>query len=361
MERATVRGRGDGLVSGDLASVSLDEYLVPFRDAAGPPRGRPTPTVRRTWRTTSGKWRAYHLLRDALPAPVLDFAVERCYYPAKTLTGRNPGNGRVLPDFLVIGAAKSGTTSLFDWMCQHPAIMRPTTDGRPRKELGYFDFQFHLRTDWYRAHFPLERDRRQFVQRHGHPFLTGEATASYLSDHWVPKRVAGLLPDVKLIVTLRNPVDRAYSAFQMSRREGLEEHESFESAIAFEHERLAPLQEQIRRDPRYIPAMPPPLGYWSYLQRSRYDEHIARWLEFFGRDQLLFLKFEDLAAAPQQTLDGVYEFLGLAPHGHGEFPKLNAGSYDDMSPHTRDHLAEYFRPHNERLRTLTGVDFGWDR
>jgi hypothetical protein len=266
----------------------------------------------------------------------------------------------VLPDFLVIGAAKCGTTSLFDAVCAHPLVARPTTKGRPRKELLFFDYNFHRGVDWYRKHFPLEVERQEFEREHGRPCLTGEATASYLTNYWVPGRVQQVVPDAKLIVTLRNPVDRAYSAFQMSRRERLEECESFEEAIALEAERLEGELKRVHANPRYNPPLPPPLGYWSYLHRSRYSEHVARWLEVFSREQILFLRFEDVAADPARALEEAHTFLGLPPHRDGELRKLNAAMYSEMNPQTRAELVDHFRPYNQRLRELTGIDFRWE-
>jgi Sulfotransferase domain len=311
-------------------------------------------------RNLTGKTRVHELLKRRLPPAAFELAVGG-YYGLRSAAGRGPGRGRVLPDFLVIGAAKCGTTSLFDWICLHPLVARPSTNGRPRKELLFFDYNFHRGADWYRMHFPLERERQEFEREHGRPFLTGEATASYLTGHWVPGRVRQVAPDVKLIVTLRNPIDRAYSAFQMSRRERLEECESFEDAIALEPERLAGELERARSDPRYNPPLPPPLGYWSYLHRSRYADHVERWLEVFPREQILFLEFEDLAADPQGALDRVHAFLGLPPYRGSELRKLNAATYTEMNPRTRTELVEHFRPYNQRLRELTGIDFRWDR
>jgi Sulfotransferase domain len=341
--------------------TELDEYLIQFRREDERLRQPFTPAARSAWRTVRGKSRLYYLMQDVLPPAAFEFALDRGYYGLRRLVGRDPGRGRVLPDFLVTGAAKCGTTSLFEWICKHPFVVRPTTNGRARKELLYFDYNFHRRQDWYRAHFPLERDRREFERACGRRFLTGEATATYLTSYWAPARIAELLPNAKLIVTMRNPIDRAYSAFQMSKREQLEKCETFEAALALEAERLAPEEARVRADARYNPPLPPPLGYWSYLQRSRYAEHVERWLEFFPSGQFLFLKFEDLAAHPQRTLDAVYEFLGLPSHNLEDFPKLNAAEYASMTPETRAHLVDYFRPYNERLRQLTGINFGWDR
>ncbi len=308
-----------------------------------------------------GKSRAVVALQELLPPAMFDLAVGRCYQSLQARAAGNPGRERTLPDFLLIGAAKCGTTSLYDWICEHPLITRPTTNGRPRKELLFFDYEYRRGAEWYRTHFPTVRERDEFAREHGRPPMTGEATASYLTGYWVPERVATVVPDAKLIVTLRDPIDRTFSAFQMSRREGFEECERFEAALALERDRLAPELARTKRNPHYNPAPPAPLGYWSYLQRSRYAEHVERWLAQFPAEQLLFVKFEELAAEPQRVLDDVYGFLGLPPHPFAALRKLNVGGYQDaISPETRAQLHEYFRPHNRRLGQLTGIDFGWD-
>lgn len=345
-------------LSGGMTGA-LEEYLDQFR-SGDQSLLEPVNRTQQNARPRRGRARLYYGLRDALPPGLFESLLD-AYYGARGLVGREPGHGRILPDFMVIGAAKCGTTSLFDWICQHPYVVRPTTDGRERKELLYFDYGFAKRPGWYREHFALQSERDAFTAQHGRPFLTGEATATYLTHWWAPKRAAGMVPDAKLIVTLRNPVDRAYSAFHMSRRRKVERSEVFEEAIALEAQRLAPEEAATRSDPHYNPPLPPPLGYWSYLTRSRYDEHISRWFEFFPRDQFLFIEFEQMAADPQATLDRVYDFLGLPPHQHEAFPQLNTGSYTSMSAETRAALVEYFRPHNARVRELTGMNFGWDR
>jgi hypothetical protein len=300
-------------------------------------------------------------VRDTLPQPVYYYARGR-YHAARKLVGRNPGRGRLLPDFIVIGAAKSGTTSLYGALAEHPFV-KPCSTTDPyflkTKEVHFFDYGYYRGEDWYRSHFPLERERDEFEREHGRPFLTGEASPSYISHVWAPTRVRQLVPDAKLIAVFRNPVDRAYSQFQMSRKEGVEELETFEEAIDREDERLRPEVERMAANPRYLSW---DYGCWSYLSRSRYAEQVERWLDQFPREQLLFLKAEDLFVDPQQVLDRVHEFLGLPAHGYEEVTRLNPGAYDDaISPETRARLADYFRPHNERLRELTGVDFGWDR
>jgi hypothetical protein len=300
-------------------------------------------------------------LQKYLPRPAYLFVRSR-FYDARTLVRRNPGRGRLLPDFIIIGAAKSGTTSLYGSLNDHPFVVPCVTKSDHfvnTKEVHFFDYNFQRGQDWYRSHFPLERGRVEFVREHGRPFLTGEASPSYISHLWAPRRIRQMLPNVKLIAVLRNPADRAYSQFQMSRREGVETLESFEEATAQEEDRLRPEVVRMAADPRYNSWN---FGCWSYLARSRYGEQLERWLELFRRDQFLFLKAEDLFMQPQPMLDTVHEFLGLPFSRPDEVPRLNtAEHYETMLPETRARLVEYFRPHNERLYELVGIDFEWER
>ncbi len=291
-------------------------------------------------------------LRRSLPRPAY-LKVLGGYNGARAMVRRGPGAGRLLPDFVIIGAAKAGTTSLYGWLSEHPFVAPATT-----KEVHYFDYNYFRGVDWYRAHFPLEAERDAFAQEHGRPFLTGEASPSYISHYWAPERLARRLPDVKLLVTLRNPVDRAYSQFQMSRREQEEPLESFDQALTAEEERLRPERARMWADRTYQSW---PYGCWSYQDRSLYAEQLERWFELFPREQFHFLTLEDLSARPGETLDGVHEFLGLPAHRPENLPHLHAASYSSLPPDSRERLQEYFRPHNQRLYELVGRDFGWDR
>ena len=299
-------------------------------------------------------------LSESLPRPAYLF-VRRRYYDVRKLAGQNPGRGRILPDFLVIGAAKSGTTTLYGSLIEHPFV-KPCTTSDPyfakTKEVHFFDYNFYRGEDWYRSHFPLARERQEFAREHGRPFLTGEGSPSYISHLWAPQRVRRMLPNVKLIAVFRNPVDRAFSQFQMSRREGLEEFESFEEAIRHEGERLTPELERMAADPRNNSRV---FGTFSYLARSRYAEQVERWLGLFPRERFLFLKAEDLFVEPERVLGTVHEFLELPPDRKAQPPRLNTAEYDSLARETRLELTEYFRPHNERLYELVGTDFGWER
>jgi Sulfotransferase domain len=290
-------------------------------------------------------------LRQSLPRTAYQIMVGR-YYSLRKIAGRNPGRGRLLPDFVIPGAAKAGTTSLYGWLSQHPFV-RPAS----QKEVHYFDYSYYRGDDWYRSHFPLERDRIAFQAEHGRPFLTGEASPSYITHDWAPERLAGRLPEVKLLITLRNPVDRAYSQYQMTRREEQEPFESFMEAVEAEEARLAPELARTRVDRRYSSWW---IGCWSYKMRSRYAEQLERWLELFPREQFHILTLEELASDPQGTLDRVHEFLGLPSHRYEDLEPLHTATYGAITPEVRSWLTEYFRPHNQRLYELVGRDLGWE-
>jgi Sulfotransferase domain len=299
--------------------------------------------------------RARQRVRNALYRVLPDqaYGVARAAYRgAQRVVRRNLGRQRLLPDFLIIGVAKGGTTSLCAYLNEHPFVAPAA-----RKEVHFFDYQYSLGEHWYRGNFPSERERDAFAREHGRPFLTGEASPSYISHRWAPERIARMLPDAKLLVALRDPVDRAYSHFQMSRREDKEPIESFEEAVLAEEERLRPELARAEADPTAYVGR---LGAWSYLLRSRYAEQLERWFELFPREQFQFVKSEALAKEPAETLAVVYEFLGLPPHERGAYPSFHVADYDDMPPSTRRMLEEYFRPHNERLYELVGTDFGWE-
>jgi len=289
-------------------------------------------------------------LRRAVPRSAYD-SLKRLYRGGRALARLNPGRGRVLPDFLILGSMKCGTTSMHDWLIEHPCVVAAT-----RKDTHFFSVNYGRGADWYRCFFPYARDRDAFAAEHGRPFVCGEATASYLAHYWTPRRAAKLLPNARLIVCLREPADRAHSQYHYFRKWEGEPLETFEEALASEEERLRGEESRENSAPSYLSM---PAYRWGYLRTSRYAEHLERWLEVFPREQILFLKFEDVVAAPERALEQLHDHLGLPPHRSGELPAQNAGSYEPMAEETLARLREYFKPHNERLYELTGIDFGW--
>jgi sulfotransferase family protein len=233
-----------------------------------------------------------------------------------------------LPDFLIIGAAKSGTTTLYGLLRSHPHVRAAV-----RREIHYFDKNFEKGIEWYRGHF------KPGANRGGRRTITGESSPSYLPDERVPRRVAEILPEVRLIALLRNPVDRAYSHYQQAVKHG-RAHLSFEEVIEAEISRSS--------------------GSKRYLARGIYVDQLKRWHRCFDREQLLVVKSEDFFGNTPDTLKCVLNFLALPEWKPDHLPVKNKGSYtQQMSPETRARLRDYFEPHNKRLYDYLGTDFGW--
>ena len=256
-----------------------------------------------------------------------------------------------LPDFLIIGAQKSGTSSLYHWLTQHPRVRQAT-----KKEIHYFDARYAFRSvDWYRSFFPETQPESALAADDRPHLLAGEATPYYMFHPCVPRRVAQVLPGVKLLAILRNPVDRAYSHYHMAvraRREQL----SFEDAIEAEAERLEGEVERLLADDRY---RSPVHCFHSYLARGVYVDQLVRWAEFFAPEQMLILKAADLRADPAATVRKALDFLELPPSEFDFAESYNTRQYPPLNPATRNRLVEYFEPHNRRLYDFLGVDFGW--
>lgn len=252
---------------------------------------------------------------------------------------------RVLPDFIIIGTMKGGTTSMFQYLAQHPQVHPPF-----RKEIKFFDIHYPKGLGWYRSHFPL-----WFKTKEG--ALTGEATPYYLFHPLAAARMARVLPAVKLIIMLRNPVDRTYSHYNHMRRVGREPL-TFDKAIAAEPERLAGEAEKIISDPNYSTFMH---GHYSYLARSRYVEQLPPWLNAFPHEQILILPSEEQTASPAAAFQKVLDFLSLETWRPENFDIFKRGNYGKMPAATRKKLVTYFRPYNQQLYDLLGMKFDWDK
>lgn len=254
-----------------------------------------------------------------------------------------PRRTSIGPDFIVIGAQKGGTTSLYRYLVEHPAIVPAAT-----KQLDFFHVGFGRGLDWYLAQFPTALERG---------LLTGEASPYYMPHPHAPARIRAFDSEIKLIAILRNPVDRTYSHYQHQVRNGREAL-PFEQALEAEEERLAPELERMLEDDTYYSRVH---RRCSYLARSRYAEQLEVWLSLFERDQILVLRSEALFEDPQAELDRTASFLGVAPWSLSAYPRYMPGSYwRQMANATRDRLVRYFRPHNERLYRLLGVSYPWD-
>jgi hypothetical protein len=255
---------------------------------------------------------------------------------------------RELPHFIIIGAQKGGTTSLYFYLSQHPQLV-PSF----KKEVHFFDGgtdpdvdSFSKGMPWYRAHFPLRfalgRLRRTF-----------EASPLYLYSPLAPRRIHEHMPRVKLIALLRNPTDRAIAHYFHERRKHREPLPLLE-ALQQEEERLGPALEQ----GDYKSAA---YRHCSYKRRGLYKLQLERYFKFFSREQMLILSSESFFAHPRASLKRLFEFVDV--NSEARIPDLtprNVGANrGQINPGVLEYLDNYFKPHNRALYEFIGEDYGW--
>jgi hypothetical protein len=191
-----------------------------------------------------------------------------------------------------------------------------------------------------------------------HPF-TFEATPDYLFYPGAAERAATIVPHAKILVLLRDPVERAYSHFRHMVRLGFETL-SFEEALEAEESRIAPDIEAMQRNPTHYCR---PFVHFSYASRGLYAEQLRRWLDHFPRDQFCFIRSEDFFSDPSTTYARVLEFLNLPPWKPPMFRNYTgapAGSKgNDLSPSARNRLSAFYERDQEWLRALLGPAFNW--
>lgn len=246
------------------------------------------------------------------------------------------------PDFLVIGAQRSGSTSLYRYLTSHPRIAPARS-----KEIKYFSAFADRPWGWY---------RRQFPDALPPGSITGEATPYYLFHPHAARRVAQRLPNARLLAVLRNPVDRAYSHWAHETARGAE-WLPFADALAAEPERLAGERDRMLADERYAS------GAWqnhSYAARGRYAEQLTGWLAHVDRARLLVLRAEDLYADPAATVRVATDFLGVPAAPLLDARQHNERAYPPLDAALRRQLAARFAPANRDLEDLVGRRFGWD-
>jgi hypothetical protein len=250
-----------------------------------------------------------------------------------------------MSDFLIIGAQKSGTSSLYYYLAQHPQIVTV-----PHKEIQFFSLHYAQGWGWYRSQLGMTSPDRTHL-------FYGEATPYYLFHPLVPQRVYQHIPQVKLIVVLRNPIDRAISHYHHEVKFGFEQA-TLEVAIALESDRLRGEVEKMKADPTYHSHN---LQHYSYRSRGLYLEQLQRWMAWFPREQFLVLNSEAFYQQPDKTLARVLDFLHLPPLELTNYPSYNAGNYSRVSTSIEQTLFKDFdRPNRELARYLQDTFGSWN-
>lgn len=215
----------------------------------------------------------------------------------------------VLPEFIIIGAQKCGTSALWHTITDHPDV------GKTKKEKRFFNKHFHKGLPHYSSMFIPGK-------------INGDASPDYLISDEVPNRLCKTVPDVKLIVSFRNPTERAYSQYQ---------HNKPKIGLATFEEELAIREE--------------------YIARGEYAKQMKRWLQFFPLEQFLFIKFEDFRLDNKRVFEEVGKFIGIDLKGYAAIERYKP--YDPMKESTKKRLDKHFKPLNEDLYNMLNIDFQW--
>lgn len=284
--------------------------------------------------------------QQVLPAP----AVSRL----RALTqrfGTLTASGRALPDFIIIGAQRSGTTSLYRLLSAHPSVARPTVS----KGIGYFDVNYAKGMKWYRGHFPLNLTTKLFA-RTANPQVF-ESSGYYSFHPLAAQRIARDLPNVKLVMMLRDPVERAYSAHRHELVRGFET-EAFEEALDLEDGRLEGETERLLAEPDYQSHHH---RHHAYLRRGLYAQQIKRIQEAVGKDRLYLMDADDFFTDSVEEFRALQKWLGLPDWVPDSVPAENAQPRAAMDEQLRRSLREYYEEADRELAELTGKTPSWRR
>lgn len=242
---------------------------------------------------------------------------------------------RELPDVLIIGAMKGGTTSLYNYLIQHPEI-----GSGKNKEIRFFDDNYHKGLDWYRSQFPLKSKK-----------VTLEATPRYMFQNDALRRIKRALPRGKFIAVLREPVERAYSHYQHMVRRG-REHRTFEEGVQVDMEYI--------KDGVFFGEKEPRSSYFSYLRRSLYAIQLKRFIKEFGKEQVLVMNSHHMFEDPQGAVDTVCDFLNLDHFVLEDLSARNTGGGYRKNIPIESELRDFFEPYNQELFDLIGVSPWWN-
>jgi hypothetical protein len=278
-------------------------------------------------------------------------AARRAAHAVTVNAGRLTHQARMLPGFLIVGAQRCGTTSMYRTLSQHPAILKAVL----HKGVHYFDTGYDHDLAWYQGHFPLRARAAAARRVTGDTPLTFESSPYYLFHPLATARISRDLPGVKLVVLVRDPVERAYSAHAHELARGFET-EPFERALDLEEERLAGQAEKIIADPGYHSH---DHQHHGYRARGRYADQLERLAQLVGRDRVHVVDSGLFFTDPERAYDHVLEFLSLRNHGYPVFERHNARPRAPMPESLRTELGDYFAPYDERLTDWLGGPPSW--
>ncbi len=245
------------------------------------------------------------------------------------------------PDFMVIGAERSGSRSLFGMINQHSEI-RGAISSSP-----YFLSDNHRPLEWYQAQFPTRGEQN---------FLVGDCHQSYLFYSLAPRLIRNFNPHLKFIAVLRDPVERVLSQRAMEITiHGKTQFGDLNRSIEQEFKSLGKFPEYHFFNPAIRTRNP---GN-NYLLRSHYSVQIKNWLNFFPAQQFHFVDSQELKNDPQTVIEGCYRFLGLSPKLIQPLNLRPSTVPVEIDPTLRQEVCSYFKSYDSRLNELTGRSFSW--
>lgn len=264
----------------------------------------------------------------------------------RVTVGRPLASLRVPPTVMVVGAQRSGTTSLYRLLQSHPQIVWPQLIKSPH----WFDVNYDQTWEWYLSHFPL----RVTLGRGDTRRITGEAAPYYLFHPYAAERIARHVPEARVIAILRDPVSRAWSHYQHEVARGHEDLD-FEAALDAEPLRLRGSDEVLAR----------PGGvhdghlYHSYVGRGLYAQQLKRYDDLFDRSQVFVTFTADIKQEPQRVFDEICRFLDISPIPLATQSHHHARRYDSLPPHLRERLEDQFAAPDRELEQLLGQTPPW--
>ncbi len=277
--------------------------------------------------------------------------MRRVLLQGSDVVGRATSGARVLPDLLICGGQRCGTTSMYKALVQQPHIFRPVW----RKGVHYFDVAYQHDLSWYRSHFPLEAQLTRAAKRHDTRALSFESSPYYLFHPLAADRIAADLPDARLLVLVRDPVERAHSAHAHEFARGFETL-GFEEALDAEDERLQGEVEKLRADPHYRSAAH---RHQAYRSRGEYAVQLDRIAALVGRDRIKVVDSHRFFTDPEPLYADVLSWLGSRPVVQPTFERHNARGRVDMPDSVRQRLEEHFAPHDAALESWLGHVPSW--
>lgn len=280
------------------------------------------------------------------------FRAFRAMLRAGQLAAMPTARWRPLPDFLIIGGQRCGTTSLYRYLDEHPAVLFP----RLTKGTHWLDEQSQRTEAWYRSNFPLATSRRRASARAGVPAVVGEACPYYVFHPAVPARIRAALPSVRTIAVLRDPVERAWSGYHHELRRGFETL-PFEAALDAEPERLAGAEALLEaRGTVHFSHQ-----HHGHVARGRYAEQLERLWRHTDRDRTLVLYTDDLERDPAGTMQRVHSFIGVPDRPVVGARHWNQQSRSPMADRVRRRLQETFTASDEWLAATLEEPLPWRR